>query len=258
MRSTWLPAAAAAAGLMASLWLYRENRDLRAQLAAQSAAVAPTGDLVPESEVSAEAGSAGPSLTGLLRAAAQRAQQTAPPPRLEEPAKESRIDRRKRRQQWLAAMFGRGVDESEAEYRERMVPMIERGLEKPRVELSQLRGDAERAAGVTAEQSAKLDEIFGDVHAEAVELTNRAIRDGELTPYERNVTGLLTYVGGLGAVLGAAETRVGDVLSAKQWQRMRDTGFDLGEYLGVTAPWETLTPPPPPPQPDDRDGRGGS
>jgi hypothetical protein len=63
---------------------------------------------------------------------------------------------------------------------------------------------AEEKAGVTKEQSAKLDQAFEKVYSDVLDYTNKAITDGQLSPYERNVAGWLDYAGGLGGVLGIA------------------------------------------------------
>ena len=42
--------------------------------------------------------------------------------------------------------------------------------------------------------------------------------------------------------------QIGKILDASQIQAMYDSGFEWGEYLGLNAPWEKLTPPPPAPK----------
>ncbi len=76
---------------------------------------------------------------------------------------------------------------------------------------------------------------------------NKAITDGQLSPYERNVAGWLDYAGGLGGLLNEAQGSVGKILDPGQIKTMYESGFEWGEYLGLSAPWEKLNPPPPPP-----------
>ena len=93
----------------------------------------------------------------------------------------------------------------------------------------------------------RLDAAFDEVYDELISYTDGAIADGQLSPYDTNVPGMLDYAGGLGGILTGAESRIGEILSASQRQQIEDSGFEWGEYLGVSAPWERLTPPPPPP-----------
>ena len=69
---------------------------------------------------------------------------------------------------------------------------------------------------------------------------------GSQSAYERNVAGWLDFAGGLGGILTNANGSIGKILDAGQVKAMSDSGFEWGEYLGVTAPWERLNPPPPP------------
>lgn len=93
----------------------------------------------------------------------------------------------------------------------------------------------------------KLDQAFDGIYDEVIGFTDGAVADGQLTPYGRNVTGMLQYAGGLGSILEGAEGRIGKILSADQVRTMADSGFEWGEYLGLRAPWERLRPPPPRP-----------
>lgn len=167
-------------------------------------------------------------------------------PKLPDTKKESRLERRARRTDEIAAMLGRLDGETEEEYRARLLPLLEAALSRPRENVAQLRKEIEEKAGVTDEQRQKLDATFDEVYDELLTYTNAAIQDGQLTPYERNVAGMLEYAGGLGAILGGAEQRIGGILSPEQQQTIYGSGFEWAEYLGVTAPWERLTPPPPP------------
>ena len=92
----------------------------------------------------------------------------------------------------------------------------------------------------------KLDQAFESVYTDLIDYTNQAIQDGQLTPYERNVSGILGYAGGLGTILDGATQQVGGILTPLQVQTMYGAGFEWAEYLGVSAPWERLKPPPPP------------
>ena len=142
-------------------------------------------------------------------------------------------------------MFGRLDGETEEEYRNRIVPLIKAGLLIPRQRVDEMRKQAETQAGVTAEQSKKLDQAFEKVYADAIDYTNKAVADGLLSPYERNVSGWLEYAGGLGGILNDANGQIGQILSAQQVKAMSQSGFEWGEYLGMNAPWENLKPPPP-------------
>jgi hypothetical protein len=155
------------------------------------------------------------------------------------------MDRRARRTEEFAAMFGRLDGESEADYKARILPMISAGLLVPRVKVEEQRKLAQEKAHVTPEQSARLDRAFDKVYSDVLDFTNKAITDGQLSPYERNVSGWLEYAGGLGGILNDANTQIGKVLDPTQVRAMSDAGFEWGEYLGLKAPWEKLTAPPP-------------
>ena len=143
-------------------------------------------------------------------------------------------------------MLGRDPDETVEEYRARVAPMIQTALAVPRTRLEEARREAEKAARVTDEQRAKIDSLLADVSRETLALTNQAIASGDLTPYERNYAGVLSWAGGLGAILGSTQTRMGEILSDEQRAAMSDAGFEWAEYFGVKIPWEDLQPPPPP------------
>lgn len=242
-RATWLLASTTIAGVIASAWLYFDNRSLRADLAAahEPAAVASTS-------TPAEHGS-DPWLSASTRSARIPPRTGTPPPTLPEEPKESRMDRRARRTQEFGAMFGRHDGETEDEYRARIAPLISAGLAIPRTRAEESRRIAEEKAHVTPEQSAKLDKAFDKVYADVLDYTNKAITDGTLSPYERNVAGWLEVAGGFGGILTDAQGQVGKILDPSQIKTMYESGFEWGEYLGVKTPWEQLTPPPPPPKP---------
>jgi len=246
-------------GLGAAGWLLRENRALERELvelrrdASQGAGA---GAIVPGATEKAgpapvqggerrRGGGLGGFLRGLSRAG-------APPPALDPPQKESRAERRQRRMDELRAMLGREPGESADDYRARVMPMVTAALAIPRSRMEEMRAEAEKAAQVTDGQRTQLDALFDDVTRETIELTNQAIATGDLTPYERNVSGLLSWGGGLGAILGSTQNRIAGILSAEQRQSLVDQGFEWGEYLGAHMPWEKLDPPPAP------TGEGGS
>lgn len=231
-------------------WMYWDNRglrdelgELRAKVAAVEAAPAPEAAPVSEGSGRERRGGFG----ALARAL------SAPRPSTPEPAagqstgpRESRGDRRARRGAEFAAIFGREADESEAEYRERVMPMITGMLERPRQRSLEQRREAEAAAGITPEQSAKVDEALAATYNELIEYTDAAVSEGQLSPYQRNVSGWLGYAGGLGGILGGTEGKIGSILKPEQMRAMYDAGFEWGEFVGVNAPWEKLRPPPPP------------
>ena len=244
----WRVAAAVLPALIAgalAVWLWRENRALRDELAGRTAAPA---ERVSADETDVPAQRQQPrrdGVAGFLRGLG-RATDRERPELKESAPEESRAERRRRRQEELRAMLGRDPDESVADYRARVSPMIQTALAVPRTRLEEARREAERAAGVTDEQRSKIDALFDDVSRETLALTNDAIAGGELTPYERNYAGVLSWAGGLGAILGTTQTRMNEILSADQRAAMSDAGFEWAEYFGVKIPWEQLEPPPPP------------
>jgi hypothetical protein len=246
MRSTWVLGAVAAAGVVTSIWLWRENRALEDELAARPAAAAAAGDpwAGPATPVSAPSdGDDGPALRRPItpvRAFTGKIPELAPPPQ------ESRLEKRVRRRAEIAAFLGRSDGETVEQYRARIVPLIQTGLAKPRADVEQQRKDLEAKAGVTPEQHAKLDAAFQDTYSDLMKYTNGAIADGELTPYKSNVSGMLQFAGGLGAILDGTEGKIDGILTPDQQRTFDDSGFEWGEYLGVLAPWEQLEPPPPP------------
>jgi hypothetical protein len=238
-RATWVLVATSVFAGAAAIWLYLDNRDLRLQLQARHDAPA-----ISSTERSAAARSPDPWFEP-MRSAGSAKTSAGPLPALPAQSEESRLERRQRRQQEFAAMFGRADGETDEEYRARIVPLIKGGLLIPRQRVEDMRRQAEEKAGVTPEQSKKLDKAFEKVYADAIDYTNKAVADGMLSPYERNVSGWLEYAGGLGGILNDANGQIGQVLSPEQVRAMSASGFEWGEYLGLEAPWEQLTPPPP-------------
>lgn len=251
---SWLLALPAVVGLAAAVWLYRENRALEEEVAALRKQTAPAAAPAAAAQPAAPGerrGSSGGRVAGFLRALGGSAS-TRETPSLKEPDKETRGERRRRRMEEVRAMLGREPGESVEDYRARVIPMITTALMIPRARMEEARREAEKAASVTDDQRAQLDRLFDDVTRETLELTNQAIAGGDLTPYERNISGMLSWGGGLGAILGSTQTRIGGILSPEQRQILVDQGFEWGEYLGTRMPWEQLQPPPPP-----SDGEGG-
>jgi hypothetical protein len=173
-------------------------------------------------------------------------------PELPDAPKETRMQRRVRRQAELAGLLGRQPGETPEQYKARILPLMEAALAKPRADADDMRAQAEKAAGVTAEQHKQLDAAFDQVYDDAIDYANGAISDGELSPYQRNVAGMLDFAGGLGGILNNANGRISGILSPAQISSMSASGFEWAEYLGVSAPWERLDAPPPPPS-----GNGG-
>jgi hypothetical protein len=236
-------------GILTAGWLYRDNRALHDEVARLKAIEKTRPDPWSGDRAPAVASSAGDreGRRGGFPLPRTLAKAGEAPPQLPDTPKETRLERRIRRQGELAALLGRDADETDEEYRARMLPFLKMALDKPRANVDEARKLAEAAAKVTDEQSKQLDAAFEDIYSELIDYTNGAVADGQLTPYDRNVKGLLQYAGGLGAILEGAEGRVGKILTPEQIRTMYDTGFEWGEYLGVRAPWEQLRPPPPRP-----------
>jgi hypothetical protein len=239
-RATWLLGATTLVGASLAVWFYVDNRALRDALA-HPASPAPAVAAAPASPPAPAPPAIARGVAPVVHAAA------GPAPSLPDPPSETetRMDRRARRTEEFAAMFGRLDGESEADYKARILPMISAGLLVPRLKLEEQRKIAQDKAHVTPEQSAKLDRAFDKVYGDVLDFTNKAIGDGQLSPYERNVSGWLEYAGGLGGILNDANSQIGKVLDPSQIRAMSDAGFEWGEYLGVKAPWEKLAPPPP-------------
>ncbi len=223
-------------------WMWRDNRRLRDELGRRTPAVAAKdswADSAPPAPTTTSSERSGFSLPALGRRLTG-----GPLPKVEGAPAETRAERRLRRQNEMAALLGRDPDESEADYKARILPLMELALGGRRKDLADARRAAEDQAGVTDAQRTEIDAAFAGIYDEVVAFTDTAVADGQLTPYERNVKGLLQYAGGLGSILEGAEGRVGGILSPEQQQIIYQSGFEWGEYLGVNAPWERLRAPP--------------
>jgi hypothetical protein len=117
---------------------------------------------------------------------------------------------------------------------------------KARLRTNDNRRIAEEKAGVTPEQTKQIDQAMDKVYADLLDYTNKSVKEGQLSPYERNVAGWLGYAGGLGGILTNAQGTIGTILRPEQMKAMYDAGFEWGEYLGANAPWEAVGAPPPP------------
>jgi hypothetical protein len=152
-RATWLLCATSVAGVSLSLWLYLENRALRAELAPR----APSHAARPVAAAPTAPHPTDPSPQASRAASPIASASAAPAPSLPATPKETRMDRRARRTDEFAAMFGRLDGESEDDYRARILPMLKAGLAVPRMRVEEQRKIAEEKAHVTPEQSARLD-----------------------------------------------------------------------------------------------------
>ncbi|MEZ4368811.1 MAG: hypothetical protein R2939_21410 [Kofleriaceae bacterium] len=240
-RSTWIAGAVAVTAAVAAVVLWRDNVALREAAGAQAiaaraepAAAAPVDPWL----VRPSAPAAGAGAEGAARPLNGPSLPPAPPP-------ESRLDRRVRRTDELAAMFARLDGETDAEFQARLGAMIGLFLDRPRASAAEMRREAFARAGVTPAQGEAIDAELARVYDEVIDYADAAIASGEVSPYQRNLPGLLEFAGGLGGLLREAETSIGGVLSPTQRQALYDAGFDWGEYLGVAAPWERVRPPPP-------------
>jgi hypothetical protein len=241
-RATWLLGATSLVGVSLSIWLFLDNRSLRADLAGRAPADRPAPVVAARSEPTPARSSPPAPRSGSI---APVPSPVTPPPSLPEQPRETRLDRRARRTEEFAAQFGRLDGESEEEYRARILPLVSAGLMVPRLRAEEMRRVAQEKAGVTAEQSARLDKAFEKVYGDVIDYTNKAVADGQLSPYERNVSGWLEFAGGLGGILSEADGQVGKILQPSQVRTMYESGFEWGEYLGLKAPWEQLRAPPP-------------
>ncbi|HTL33452.1 MAG TPA: hypothetical protein VL326_10015 [Kofleriaceae bacterium] len=243
-RATWVFATTSVVAAVCAIWLYGDNRDLREQLAATKPTPTASGSAAPATLPAPSDDSWAEEVAPKRKGGA--AIFAGAGPRLPEQKDETRLERRQRRQAEFAAMFGRIDGESDEEYKNRIVPLIKGGLLLPRQRVEQQRKEIEEKAGITPDQSKKLDQAFDKVYADAIDYTNKAVADGLLSPYERNVSGWLEYAGGLGGILNDANGQIGQILTPDQMKTIGSSGFEWGEYLGLNAPWENLAPPPAP------------
>ncbi len=235
-RATSILAATTVAGIAASVWLFLDNRSLRDELAERPIPVVAEAPRPVD-----KPGLLDPKPKSPATSVGER-------PSLPTPKDESRMERRQRRTEEFGATFGRLEGETEEEYKARVMPMVTLGLATQRLKLIEMRRVAEENAKVTPAQSAELDKAFNKVYEEALDYTNKAVGDGQLSPYERNVAGWLDYAGGLGGILTNVNGQIGKILDPGQVKAISESGFEWGEYLGVNAPWENLKPPPPRPK----------
>ena len=238
-RATKVLAGTTVLGLLTSIWLYLDNSSLRDEVAEKT------------EEIASKSGPPRGADDDAWLEAAKRSgkidfKNVTPAPKLPDGQKEHRLDRRVRRTEEFAALFGRMEGETEEQWRERVSPLIAAGLMKARLRTNDNRRIAEEKAGVTPEQAKQIDHAMDKVYSDLLDYTNKAVKDGQLSPYERNVAGWLDYAGGLGGILNEAQGKIGTILKPEQMKAMYDAGFEWGEYLGVQAPWEGLGAPPPP------------
>jgi hypothetical protein len=243
-RATYILAGTTMLGLLTSVWLWLENRELRDEVADQvpKAAVADGGRLAaadPWLDSGKPAEDRGPR-SGTIT--------TTPPPSLPGKKSESRNDRRARRNAEMSALLGRLEGETEEEWKSRVWPLVEGPLAKLRSRTEDMRKAAEEQAGISKDQSAAIDRIFDKTYTEVLEYANDAIADGRLSPYKRDVANWLELAGGFGTMLNGVQGQLGKVLSPAQLKAMYESGFEWSEYLGLHAPWEKLRAPPPPPK----------
>jgi hypothetical protein len=228
---TWI--ATTVVGCVTSLWLYKENRSLRAELEAKNAP-AKTEDAPKQDEDTTPKPST-PAYRPIQFPTIQSG-----------PNDQTRLDKRAQKQQELSAMFGRQDGETDDQYRARVMPFLSAILALPRKHIVEMRKLAEQKANVTPDQDEQIEAALGPVYQNIMSYANGEIADGKLSPYERNVASWLEFAGGLGPILEDANGTLGRILSTDQAKAMYDTGFEWGEYLGLEAPWEQLNPPPPP------------
>lgn len=238
-RATKVLAGTTVLGLLTSVWLYLDNSSLREEVAEKNEAIAKAEP--PKSAAASDS---------WLDAARARDGKinfkgTTPAPSLPNDPKEHRLDRRVRRTEEFAALFGRMDGETEEQWKERVTPLISAGLAKVRIRTNENRRIAEEKAGVTPDQTKQIDQAMDKVYSDLIDYTNKAVKDQKLSPYERNVAGWLDYAGGLGGILNDAQGRIGQILTPEQMKAMYNSGFEWGEYLGANAPWEAIGAPPP-------------
>ncbi|HEY1816151.1 MAG TPA: hypothetical protein VGG74_27575 [Kofleriaceae bacterium] len=229
---TWI--ATTVVGCVTSLWLYKENRSLHAELDAKNAPTK-TADVQKQDDDTPAPRPSTPAYRPIQFPTIQSG-----------PNDQTRLDKRAQKQQELSAMFGRQDGETDDQYRARVMPFLSAILAMPRKHVVEMRKLAEQKANVTPDQDQQIEAALQPIYQNIMSYANNAISSGSVSPYERNVPSWLEFVGGLGPILADADSSIGRILSTDQEAAMYDTGFEWGEYLGLEAPWEQLSPPPPP------------
>ena len=161
-RATKVLAGTTVLGFVSSIWLYLDNASLREDVAAKNEVIA-----------QAEGPKAGGAGDAWLDANKPRDgkinfKSNTPAPALAS-VKESRMDRRVRRTEEFAAIFGRMDGETEEQWKERVTPLISAGLANARVRTNDNRKMAEAKANVTPEQSKAIDEAMHKVYADLLD-----------------------------------------------------------------------------------------
>jgi hypothetical protein len=228
-KGTWI--ATTVVGAITTLYFYKETRSLRDELSAKNE--------VPKEQTQPVQHDEERSRPMPMR--------TSAPPALPfgGPSDQTRLDKRASKQEELSAMFGRQDGESDDDYRKRVMPFLSAMLLLPRRHIAEMRRIAEEKAKVTPDQDQAIDATFQPIYSNLLAYANKAVADGVVSPYERNVVNWLEFAGGLAPILEDANNQVARILSTDQMHAIYDTGFEWGEYLGLEAPWESLNPPPP-------------
>src|SRR5436190_4820241 len=134
-RATWLLGATSLVSGSLALWLYLDNRALRTALDTRAA---PTTAAPPPTPAAAPASPWAPRTVAPVAHPTAASAPALPEPSLESET-QSRMDRRARRTDEFAAMFGRLDGESDADYKARILPMITAGLMVPRMRVDEQR-----------------------------------------------------------------------------------------------------------------------
>lgn len=234
-RATKILAGTTVLGFATSIYLYVSNSSLREEVAEKAQVIE---KVESDRTVAAndEATKARDAKIPFKSAAA---------PSLPTATNESRLDRRVRRTEEFEAMFGRLDGETEEQWRARVAPFIAAGLMRTRLRTNEFRRVAEEKAKVTPEQAKAIDDALLKTYDEVMDYANKSVKDGVLSPYERNVAGWLDFAGGLGGVLHEAQGKMGGILRPEQLKAMSDAGFEWGEYIGSQVRWEDIAAPPP-------------
>jgi hypothetical protein len=235
-RATKILAGTTVLGFATSIYLYVDNSSLREEVSDKTQVIE---KVESERTVAANDEAATKARDGKI------AFNSAAAPTLPDAPKESRLDRRVRRTEEFEAMFGRLDGETEEQWRARVAPFIAAGLMRTRLRTNEFRRVAEEKAKVTPEQAKAIDDALLKTYDDVMDYANKSVKDGVLSPYERNVAGWLDFAGGLGGVLHEAQGKVGGILRPEQLKAMSDAGFEWGEYIGAQVRWEDIAAPPP-------------